>query len=199
MQQLVKRGTLRPGEEAWDAQQTVNHLMGVRKVLLCDVSSSMLTRDAGPSGEKVRWDMLVEVLCDLVQAGGDEFAIVAFNEDVSLATVELPPASGLTDIGLALTYVLDYSEELERVVLLSDGQPTVGEPTPKKAALAAARQLRCPLDVIYIGGSLSGRGFLQELAQKGGGEYQDVDLHAARNMLAVVLRQELLEDGGGGG
>jgi hypothetical protein len=80
-------------------------LMGAEAVLICDVSGSMSLRDAGEDRELSRWDVLVDVVNDLVREI-ESLAIVAFSHTPRLVMREIPPPSGGTDIGAAIRLVI---------------------------------------------------------------------------------------------
>jgi len=85
-------------------------------------------------------------------------------------TGDIPEPGGTTPLDAAIR--LAASHGATNLIIVSDG-----EPTDKEAALEAAKDAKCQIDVCYIGrpGDI-GEQFLRELAKQHGGSCDTVDL-----------------------
>jgi len=92
-------------------------------------------------------------------------------------------AGGYTDMDQALRLAFKKLRDKTGnrvVVLITDGEPTKGEPTPKEATLQTARKLKeSGIDIITIGTDDADRKFLKRIA--------------TRTDLAVMVSREKLE------
>lgn len=185
--------------------------LGVRAVLVCDVSESMAEQDAGlkrAGGEirerRSRWDACCEELARLQVKFPGKTAIVAFaTTPVLVPGGQLPPPSGGTNLAAALEHVrslLAPDATGITVAVLSDG-----EPQDEAEALAAGRaliRLGAKLETVYIGPEgppdhrPAGRLFLARLAGLSGSYPQTAYRGGAGGLLASAL-SPLLADGAG--
>lgn len=141
-----------------------------KTVILIDASSSM---DTPVMGGKRRIDLLSAILENVLTPG---MHLVAFSD--TLVPLEpgqrLPEPGGSTAMHLALEHAATLSPK--SVIVISDGQPD-----DDKAALAAARALKCIISTFYCGDESDRRAisFLRSLAlcSRGGvGRPQIADL-----------------------
>lgn len=177
------KGTLLPN--GVDEFEQLQKLIEADAALLVDVSGSMSNQDAGETATVSRWDVMVRTTRQLVQSMEGTLAVVAFNDTCQLVLQEMPPPMGSTDVGAVLRFVGPASAFLKQAILVSDGEPTSGRPSPEESALSAAKSLKCGLDCVYVG-PLGGKGekFLQKLAAHVGGSYQRYDLCKPAELVA---------------
>jgi hypothetical protein len=175
-----------------NAVQVVVDLMDVEAILICDTSSSMDDHDAGKEHNQRRFDVMAAAVAELRRAMHERLAVVAFNDSHELVAGDLSEPDGCTNMVGVLEFVQPISGMLRKIVLLSDGEPTAGEPDPETATLRAARKIQCPLDVVYCGPAGSrAENFLRSLAQAGKGSYERVALLTAHGM-AESIQTKLL-------
>jgi Mg-chelatase subunit ChlD len=172
--------------------------MGVKAVLVCDVSGSMASMDAGlgrAGGEirerRSRADACAEELARLMVKFPGKTAVVAFNTTPTLALGgRLPLPDGGTDLAVALDYVRELLEPEASgitVIVLSDGLPD-----DEAAALAAGRKLvrlRARLETCYIGPETEheGQRFLARLASLSGNAPHTAFRGGAGGLLSAAL------------
>lgn len=185
--------------------------LDVRAVVVCDISGSMNTQDAGlgraAGGEirerRSRWDACTEELARLQVQFPGKTAVVAFNDAAVLALGgRLPPAHGGTDLAGALGYVhglLAPDATGITVIVLSDGFPN-----DEVDALAAGRRLirlGARLETVYVGpeNEPGGRTFLARLAGLNGAFPHTAYRGGAGGLLAAALRPLLADRPGPAG
>lgn len=179
----------------------------VRAVLVCDISGSMATRDAGlkrAGGEirdrRSRWDACTEELARLQAEHPGRTAVVAFSDAPTLALGgRLPPPQGSTGLAEALDYVhslLAPDASGITVIVLSDG-----EPNDEAEALAAGRKLvrlGAKLEAVYVGpeDETGGRAFLASLAGLSGTIPHTAYRGGGGGILSTALRPLLADRAG---
>jgi predicted metal-dependent peptidase len=132
-------------------------------ILLLDVSGSMSEH----VGEKRKIDHLREAVQDYVS-----LRKVSFSYGVTEGSI--PNPSGSTNLAGAFEYLL--ASRPKEIILISDGLPDSQE-----SALAAAKSLACPVNVIYIGpGGDEGEAFMKRLAAETGGKQATADTRLYR-------------------
>jgi hypothetical protein len=178
----------------------VNDLVEADAVLVIDCSGSMRSTDAGPQHDEQRWTVMNNVAQSLLARLSGKLVVVAFNTDYQLVDGDLPEPGGGTDVGKVLAFLgadrLGTGESLsslyERVVLISDGEPTVSSVRgldPEEAAIEATKTLRCPLDVVYVGPRTCGPGelFLSTLAKMTGGQCHERVLDSVEKLTDLLF------------
>ena len=166
--------------------ESFNRLLDADAILMCDVSSSMTRCDAGEEGQQSRYDVMVEVVRDLMDRMEGKLAVIAFGDEAKLVVEEMPPPVGITNMVAAFNMAIPLSGTLRKVVIVSDGGPTQGSPTPESATLEAAKQIECPIDSVFIGTDRHGEKFMSALARANGGRASANDLRDP-----VLLTNEL--------
>lgn len=158
------------------AKTTLAQAAGRRQqaILVCDVSGSMDTRDAG-NGQR-RIDALRAIVEDL-RRQFPAMQVIAFASSAQVCPGPLPEPHGGTALHLALDLAMQIVNSQSRIILISDG-----EPDSESAALQSARHLP-RLDVFYVGpeGGV-GESFLRRLADQCGGQYQATTLNQPRQI-----------------
>jgi|GEM_PF-5633729 len=138
--------TIREEKQLAQAQENV--------VMLLDVSGSM--------GEYVEDKRKIDHLREAVR-GYPSLRKVSFSSGIFDRSI--PEPNGGTDMGRGFAYLRTAVGNIREVILISDGLPDDPE-----EALAEAKALRCPVNVIYIGpGGDVGEAFMQRLAAETGG------------------------------
>jgi len=166
-------------------------MIDAQGVVIADVSGSMRSADAGEDGDRARWDVLMDVVGQLITALGGKLVVVAYSDRPQLVFKTMPAPSGLTDMGAALRFVSPVVGGL-KVVLLSDGLPNKST-TPglsgEESALEAAGRFSAEVDVVYCGPP-GGKGadFLRELAAQTGGRYEEYALTQPERLTAGILK-----------
>ena len=138
--------------------------MGVKVLVMVDVSGSMMDRDTGDGSS--RYEVAVKQL-ELLQAENPgEVAVCCFSNGAQFCPGGVPlMLSGTTDMVAALRMMLMADNTGIRLILISDGEPDDDEKT-----IALARKFKSKIDTVFVG-SESGRGrsFLKELSAATGG------------------------------
>ena len=176
-------------------EERMDRLMETEAAILADVSGSMAMQDGGEGGREQRWTVMNRVLDATCTDMRGELVIVAFADEPVMVTEVVPQPDGMTDMGRAIRYLHRVRENLKRVVLISDGEPTVStdELSPGESAVTAARNLGVRIDVVYIGSerNMKGHALLQRIATAGGGEYHEKPL-TEPVLLAETVQRLLL-------
>lgn len=180
MSELEKRES---GIAVSPAQAKLDRLIAKRTqaqriVLVLDCSGSM-SSEADSPGER-RIDALRGVVNSL-RLKGMTFRQLIFNSSHMWSDVIPEPAGG-TDMAGAFEFCAKINPE--HVIVVSDGQPD-----NPQAALLAAKQLRCKVDVFYVGPSNDThcKDFLQSLATSTGGSSQAVSFAELEAKVAGML------------
>jgi hypothetical protein len=159
-------------------------LMNVERVVLVDVSASMLRADA--QGGRRRYDVAADELAKLQAARPGKIGLVAFASGAKFCLDgRLPEATGSTDLGGALRLAATLPGT--PVVVVSDGQPD-----SEGDALAAAASIDAQIDTVYVGPEFDTypQQFLKRLSASKGGRHVAADRahaladHVERLMLA---------------
>ena len=151
-------------------------------VILVDCSASMDARDS--RGGRRRFDVALEELAVLQQRMPGKIAVIAFSSSVQFVPGGQPPfLCASTDLAAALQFAKMADVPGMRFVVISDG-----DPDDAQGALAIAATFTNRIDVVYVGSESlpHGRKFLNELAQKTGGECTTSD--KAVNLAASITK-----------
>ena len=155
-----------------------------RSILLVDVSFSMNDRIRA-GGRKI--DALRKVVATLRDTHSVPVAAFGVNDSHNGVALidEVPEPQGSTPMDNAI----DFGREqgANHLVIVTDGQPN-----DEHRTLRAAQAFGNPIDVFYVGDG-SGRDFARRLATMTGGEFQNADLGAIKQ-LATGIRL-MLGDG----
>jgi len=153
-------------------------------VLVLDTSGSM--QEHGATGER-RIDALRSVVYG-IRSRGTAFRQLIFNTDSEWSDIITEPTGGTN---LAEAFDACRAAGAKHVILVSDGEPD--DPT---AALHAAKQLGCPIDVFYVGpeGHASAQDFMKSLAKTTGASVGSVSFAELESKIAGVLSQNAGED-----
>lgn len=159
----------------------------LKRFLVLDCSGSMADY-CEPGRAKI--DALRDIVASL-RASGTVFRQIVFGGFGALVDDTLPDPSGSTPMHLAFDLARAFCPG--RVVIVSDGMPDV-----EGLAMHAAKELRCPIDIFYVGPRPhSGEAFLRGLARAAGGQYQATTLtrdgtkaiaEQAKRLLALPAR-----------
>jgi len=152
-------------------------IVNAKVVAICDLSGSMLSKDAGKNENMPRHVVLQEVLDDLQAKYPGEMVVYGFNSaNIGiLPNGQLPDPDGSTPTHVALNQIYRKASTLEQqVMLLSDGMPDDAE-----ARFEIARELEYPSNTFYIGrfSEREGRDFMCKLASISGGDSSSVSLN----------------------
>lgn len=174
-----------------DEASMFNAIMDAKAALICDVSSSMGSNDSGEGGSEQRWSVMTRVVRNIVSEMEGKIAIIAFSDFPSLVTINMPQPNGSTNMAEALNFVAPLAATLEKIVLISDGEPTSDE----SQTLQAAMRLGKRIDTVYCGPrGGSGEKFLKKLAIQSGGTHCYLSLRDPLK-LEAGLKTLLLPDG----
>ena len=137
-----------------------------RRFLVLDCSGSM-AEYCEPGRAKI--DALREIVTAL-RAEDVPFRQIVFGGCGAQLMDTIPDPCGGTPMAEALA--LARQHQSERVVVISDGIPDDETETAKEA-----KQIRCPMDIFYVGPRPHpGEAFLRGLAKSSGGLYQETTL-----------------------
>lgn len=160
-------------------QKVAMALMEAAMIVVCDVSSSMSTEDAGDPDQgflQSRHSAAQDALDKLQNNYPGQVAVAAFNELQSIniglvPTGKLPSPEGGTPMFAALSDL--YPKAIigqKQFVIISDGVPTDDD----GGCIELARQNKYPIYAIYVGphaDSEGGRDFMERLAAASGGKF----------------------------
>ena len=137
-------------------------------IILVDTSGSMASRDGDT---QTRYDRACAELAQLQANLAGRIAVMAFSTDVKFCPGGVPHYYGLgTDMVKALEFVRPADGLVDRLILISDG-----EPDQALATLALAAKFETQIDCIFIGPEVSpGADFLRRLAKASGGTSQAI-------------------------
>lgn len=132
-----------------------------KTIFLLDISGSM--------GDRIDGKEKIDSLRDIMEKY-QEAKMICFSTNVKSINKasDIPDPSGSTDLYEALLYIgHNIRPEPKKIVLISDG-----EPDNKTRSIILAKQLKLPIDIIFIGKSGSeGERFMEELANTTGGKH----------------------------
>jgi Mg-chelatase subunit ChlD len=193
MQRLLSTAAKSLPRETGETKRVADRLHRPGRVaILADTSGSMADR----AGTRTKTELLAEAVAG-VWRSLDQPRLISFNSgahDVP-GPEALPAPSGGTALHLALRYLCDPAEErTARLIVISDGQPE-----DETAALRAADELNCRIDVIYCGPESDSKAvdFMRRLARLGCGECVVVDVVRAAGgpaLIAAVKRLALTSE-----
>ncbi len=159
-------------------------------VVILDVSYSMDDRDAMYKGQRVRRiDAAKAQLIEIQAQFPGQVAIIAFSDEAQAVPggVAQEP-NGWTNLHLALELARQADTGAMKFCIISDGLPQMQE-----SAYREAEKFSVPLDVIYVGGQSEGRRFMQDFAQKTGGQFYT---DASTMQLTVTIAKMLTASDG---
>lgn len=138
--------------------------MGVKALVMVDVSGSMMDTDAG--GGQTRYDMAVKQLEILQAENPGEVGVCCFSNEAQFCPGGVPiMLSGGTDMTAALRMMFMADNTGIRLILISDGEANDEEKT-----LALARKFKSKIDTVFVGSETGlGREFLRRLSAATGG------------------------------
>lgn len=163
-----------------------------RYLLVLDVSGSMAEEINFKNTRKSKYEALKTTLNELgTDTSGLELQYIAFSTDAEIVKdiSNLPKPNGVTNLPAAFNLINNKVSEFDKVILVSDGQPTnsSGEVLPDNDKLdlqKIAFGLGKPLDVIYIGETQDdGVDFMQRLAAITGGNYFAENIDRLKNCI----------------
>ena len=163
-----------------------------RYLLVLDVSGSMAEEIDFKNTRKSKYEALKITLNELgTDNNGLELQYIAFATDAEIVKdiSNLPKPNGVTNLPAAFNLINNKVSEFDKVILLSDGQPTdsSGKVLPENDKLdlqKIAFGLGKPLDVIYIGETQDdGVDFMQRLAAITGGNYFAENIDRLKNCI----------------
>jgi hypothetical protein len=132
-----------------------------KTLFLLDISGSMDSLMEG----KHKIDHLRDIMSKYPNA-----KMVCFSSKVATinSAKHIPNPNGSTNLALALTYAkMEKDESIQRIVLVSDG-----EPDDKNLAFKAAESLALPIDIIFIGNKgTDAEVFMEQLAKVTNGNH----------------------------
>jgi hypothetical protein len=161
-------------------------------LLVLDVSGSMAEEIDFKNMRKSKYEALKTTLMDLANHTNSlELQFIAFSTDARMVKDlnNLPKPNGVTNLPSAFDLMKTKVAEFDKVILVSDGQPTdsTGLILPDNAKLnlqKIAFGLGKPLDVIYIGENQNdGVDFMQRLAAITGGNYFAENIDRLKNCI----------------
>lgn len=148
------------------------------RVALFDSSGSMNTADAYDRQglPSTRWNALLDAWTEIAPLAKGRLAAYVFSCAVDPVrgsatgqVLNLPYQGGSTSMCAALREACKYVHPDLRVLLVSDGEPTDGDPIPIAATLGH------PVDCVYVGSpSGAGKKLLREIARVSGGTFLDM-------------------------
>lgn len=149
----------------------------IDRLVLMDGSGSMSAVDAADMGGTPcsRFDALQEVWDKVVPLGKGRLGAFVFSDGVQAVRgsakgiiVQLPCPGGSTAMRAALRACLKFAHPGLRVLLVSDGESTDGDP------VGDAMLLGCPVDAVFVGPKDGdGKATLEQIARATGGEFRD--------------------------
>jgi Mg-chelatase subunit ChlD len=144
-------------------------LQEIEALVIVDTSGSMCSCDAGPNGDRERFEVAYEKLVELQSKYQGMIAIISFSDNAELCEDgHLKRFGGSTDMAAALEMALPLDGTC-KIILISDGEPNSEDMT-----IQAAEYFENPIDTIYIGyPGEYGEKFLELLATKTKGKYQN--------------------------
>lgn len=163
-----------------------------RYLLVLDVSGSMAEEINFKNTRKSKYEALKTTLNELgTDTNGLELQYIAFSTDAEIVKdiSNLPKPNGVTNLPAAFNLINNKVSEFDKVILVSDGQPTdsSGKVLPDNDKLdlqKIAFGLGKPLDVIYIGETQDdGVDFMQRLAAITGGYYFAENIDRLKNCI----------------
>lgn len=179
---LSKSLSLRERKQALQTQKDAN-------ILLLDISGSMLD----PVSESPHSDRRIDILWTLVQKMRSQnipFRCATFNTRCEWSDVtEKPQPYSSTDLAGAFDWLHSMATP-QQITLITDGLPD----NPSEA-LYFAQQLRCPINVLYVGPDDSSptaqlaQAFCRQIAQVANGSYASNNLSS--EMLQLTASQNM--------
>ena len=159
-------------------QRAVEAMSRFDRVALFDGSGSMGTADAHDRNGLpcTRWDALKSVWPDIAHLAAGRLAAFVFSGSVSPVkgaasgkALDLTYQGADTRMCAALRQAGTFKHPRMRVLLVSDGEPTDGDPVPIAAVLG------CPVDAVFVGAADSpGKDTLRKIAEATGGLFLDM-------------------------
>ena len=153
-----------------EGQDLATTWMGVDLVAIVDVSGSMDASDSRDN--QTRFEVAQQELAGVQNSNPGRIAVIQFSNTVQWRpTGKLTLEGGSTGMLDALQFIkpVDGVKGL-KIVVISDGYPD-----NPQSVLAYARQMKTPIQTIYVGpeNDRQGQEFLKMLATATGGKYQE--------------------------
>jgi len=157
-------------------------LMECTKIVILDSSYSMTTivKSEGES-EMRRHDLAEQALRKIQENNPGQVALIEFSSKVEFVPGGVPTRmNGDTDMLAALNYVLPFDDTGIEFILVSDGEPNMGQ---RESVLELAKKFKSKIHTIFIGDQGSeGAKFLEQI---GTGKSFDV---SATELLGTMER-----------
>lgn len=161
-----------------------------RYLLVLDVSGSMTEEIDFKNSRKSKYEALKSTIKDL-DKDGLELKYISFSTKSELIDDidKLPKPNGVTNLPSAFDLIKNEVANFDKVILVSDGQPTDSEgqilsDNDKLNLQKVAFGIGKPLDVIYIGETNDkGADFMENLAIITGGNYYTENIDSLKNCI----------------
>lgn len=149
-------------------QSLAEAFLNADSILIVDTSGSMSSTDGT---QQTRYDRACDELKKLQANLAGRIAVIAFSDRTQFCPGGVPMFFGQgTDMTKALEYVKPADGVVDRLILISDG-----EPSDPDRVLALAAKFETKIDCIFIGLEGShGADFLRRLAKASGGSSQTI-------------------------
>jgi hypothetical protein len=183
MSQAIVTGSLRDIEHA-SGRAISESFLSVAAIICLDISASMSERDCGQYGES-RYAVAIKQLERLQHKLSGKIGIVQWNHEAKFQAGGLPDQPyGSTNVRGCLEYIKPADGTGIKLILISDGEPNVGED-----GLDIARTFTSKIDTVYVGPEGGdGARYLRELSRLTGGVSASQNVSEICNLAQTVTR-----------